>query len=315
MASALHVCGPPVGACSPPRPPALGLLALPARRRLDRSAPWPARRPSSSRCRRSGSTTTAPTPRCAGTRSPPQAYLTSPDRLFVRNHTATPTIDVASLPVAGLRRRPRPEPDRRPGAVSLSYDDLRALPVTRLTTVHECTGNGRSFFAAPAGADGGRARRGSSAPSVPSRGRACDCAPSSSGSGSTRLRSRSWPRVSTRSYVDAAGRLRTGPAAVPDQPRRWTTRCSSGAPTAATSCPTTGSPIRLVLPGWVGIGSIKWLRLAGGLHGRADLAVEHDLVPDDRRRLPGRQPAADGRTRCGRPSSWPGPPPWYADRS
>ncbi len=31
-------------------------------------------------------------------------------------------------------------------AVSLSLRDLQRLPRTRLTTVHECTGNGRSFY-------------------------------------------------------------------------------------------------------------------------------------------------------------------------
>ncbi len=35
--------------------------------------------------------------------------------------------------------------------MSLSYADLRRLPVTRVTATHECTGNGRSFFATQQG--------------------------------------------------------------------------------------------------------------------------------------------------------------------
>src|SRR4051794_12202424 len=80
----------------------------------------------------------------------PQTYLTSPERLFVRDHTATPTIDATTYRLrlfgdglAGGRTADQ--------AVSLSYADLRALPATRMTTVHECTGNGRSFFTSQQG--------------------------------------------------------------------------------------------------------------------------------------------------------------------
>ena len=72
-------------------------------------------------------------------------YLTPQPRLFVRNHTKTPTIDQHSYRLSifgdGLRR----ERDRSE-AVELSLRDLRRLRVTRTTTVHECTGNGRSFY-------------------------------------------------------------------------------------------------------------------------------------------------------------------------
>ena len=53
-----------------------------------------------------------------------------------------------------------------------------------------------------------------------------------------------------------------------------------------------GYPLRLVLPGWVGIGSIKWLGSLEVSTTELDLAVEHQVVPDDRRLLPRRQPAA-----------------------
>ena len=80
----------------------------------------------------------------------PKRFLTDQARLFVRNHTVTPTIDRDTwrLRVFGTGlSQPRAEAD----ALSLSYADLRRLPVTRLTATHECTGNGRSFFDLPAG--------------------------------------------------------------------------------------------------------------------------------------------------------------------
>jgi DMSO/TMAO reductase YedYZ molybdopterin-dependent catalytic subunit len=75
----------------------------------------------------------------------PRRHLTPQPRLFVRNHTLTPRIDPHTYRLSvfgdGLKR------DREPDeAVSLSLRDLRRLPVTHATTVHECTGNGRSFF-------------------------------------------------------------------------------------------------------------------------------------------------------------------------
>ena len=80
----------------------------------------------------------------------PRRYLTSQDRLFVRDHVATPTIDASTYRLQlfgdGLRR-----PRTADQALSLSYADVRALPRTRLTTVHECTGNGRSFFGSQQG--------------------------------------------------------------------------------------------------------------------------------------------------------------------
>src|SRR6478752_6255248 len=75
----------------------------------------------------------------------PKRFLTDQSRLFVRNHTLTPTIDRDTWQLRvfgdGLSES-RDEAD----AVSLSYADLRRLPVTRLTSTHECTGNGRSYF-------------------------------------------------------------------------------------------------------------------------------------------------------------------------
>ena len=80
----------------------------------------------------------------------PRHYLTRQGRLFVRNHTSTPLINRSSWRLRvfgdGLSTA-RPESD----ALSLSYRDLRALPHAVVESVHECTGNGRSFFASQQG--------------------------------------------------------------------------------------------------------------------------------------------------------------------
>ncbi len=69
--------------------------------------------------------------------------------------------------------------------------------------------------------------------------------------------------------------------------------------------PDHGFPLRLVVPGWVGIASIKWLGSLEVSTLAADLALEHEVVPDDRRRLARGQPAARRPTRCAAPGSSP----------
>ena len=65
---------------------------------------------------------------------------TPASRLFVRNHTETPLLDARTYRLLvhgdGLRTTARRLPGRPP-----------SLPVTRTTGAHECTGNGRSYFA------------------------------------------------------------------------------------------------------------------------------------------------------------------------
>jgi DMSO/TMAO reductase YedYZ molybdopterin-dependent catalytic subunit len=68
-----------------------------------------------------------------------QSWVT-PNRLFfVRNHFAEPTLDQASwqLRVEGLVSRP----------LRLSWEDLEALPQRSVFATVECAGNGRSFLA------------------------------------------------------------------------------------------------------------------------------------------------------------------------
>ena len=179
-----------------------------------------------------------------------QDYLTEPARLFVRNHTKTPVIDPATwrLDLFG---------DGVDKPTSLSLADLRKLPRTRTTATIECTGNGRSFF----GSQQGRPAAGT---------------PWKLGA----VGAVTWEGVRLAEVLDRAGLrpdavsiMATGldpsyvsggvdygavrrpfpvAKALDDALLAWGV---DGVPLL----PDHGAPVRLVLPGWVGIASIKWL--------------------------------------------------------
>ncbi|MGW2042171.1 sulfite oxidase [Streptomyces virginiae] len=71
--------------------------------------------------------------------------LTPVDRFFVRNHTSTPRID------AGAWRLKVWGDGLAGGPVEFSYDRLRALRAVERTLFIECAGNGRSFYSTQQG--------------------------------------------------------------------------------------------------------------------------------------------------------------------
>jgi DMSO/TMAO reductase YedYZ molybdopterin-dependent catalytic subunit len=71
-------------------------------------------------------------------------HLIPNERFFVRNHTRTPTIDARTW-----RLQVHGSGVRRP--LSLSYRDLERLPSKEIVAAVECAGNGRSFFASQQG--------------------------------------------------------------------------------------------------------------------------------------------------------------------
>ncbi|MFF8093328.1 sulfite oxidase [Streptomyces sp. NPDC016675] len=77
-------------------------------------------------------------------------HHTPNELFFVRNHTATPVLDAADWRLRlwgdGLRGKPA---EGRP--VEFGYDDLLALPSTTRTAFVECAGNGRSHYATQQG--------------------------------------------------------------------------------------------------------------------------------------------------------------------
>jgi DMSO/TMAO reductase YedYZ molybdopterin-dependent catalytic subunit len=77
-------------------------------------------------------------------------YHTPVDRFFVRNHTSTPVLDRDSwrLRLFGTGLRGRPTAD---APIELSFADLRRLPSETYSSFIECAGNGRSFYTSQQG--------------------------------------------------------------------------------------------------------------------------------------------------------------------
>ena len=118
--------------------------------------------------------------------------------------------------------------------------------------------------------------------------RACRCARCSSAPAS-----RAAPSTCCREGLDAGRRRRTGTCAGRCRSRKALDDVLLAYEmNGATLPPDHGFPVRLVVPGWVGIASIKWLGDHRGRRPPAPLALEHDVLPDDRAVLPARRAAA-----------------------
>lgn len=183
----------------------------------------------------------------------PHRYATPQSRLFVRNHTRTPQIDPASY-----RLRVVGDGLADPAGITLGLADLRRdFRTVEVTSVHECTGNGRSYFATQQGtrasgtqwtlgAVGTVTWQGVRLRDVLRRAGLRSDAVSVQGTGLD------------DEYVDKGenlGRVRRPfpiAKALDDALLAWG---ANGEPLL----PDHGYPLRLVLPGWVGIASIKWL--------------------------------------------------------
>src|SRR5262252_1274241 len=65
-------------------------------------------------------------------------YLTPIEHFFVRSHVYVPTVNITEwrLKVEGEVKNP----------LTLSMEDLKALPPVELIAVAECAGNGRAFY-------------------------------------------------------------------------------------------------------------------------------------------------------------------------
>ncbi|HXG04062.1 MAG TPA: sulfite oxidase [Candidatus Binatia bacterium] len=68
-----------------------------------------------------------------------RGYLTPASHFFIRNHTATPTLDLAAW-------RLRVEGNAVDRPLQLTFDDLLKLPSRSVICFVECAGNGRGFF-------------------------------------------------------------------------------------------------------------------------------------------------------------------------
>jgi len=181
-----------------------------------------------------------------------QRLLVRNERFFVRNHTATPRIDAATW-----RLRVFGSGLRDPGGVELSYDQLSRLETREITAAIECAGNGRRFFGD---------QQGTPAPGTQWRLGAIGLA--------------RWRGVPLSAVLERAG---VRPGAVDVMPEGLDNRVSAdGADQGHVRRPLPiakalddallafemngeelppdhGFPARIVVPGWIGVASIKWV--------------------------------------------------------
>lgn len=185
-----------------------------------------------------------------------QGYVTPADRFFVRNHVSTPLVDARTWRLklwgSGLRGGPALE---RP--VEFGYEDLLGMRAETLTAFIECTGNGRSFFGSqqgrPAagtpwklGAVGVAHWRGVRLSTVLER------------AGLTRRAVDLLPRGLDADFIDKGvnhGRVRRPLPVAKALKDVLLAYEMNGRPLG----PDHGFPVRLVVPSWAGIASIKWL--------------------------------------------------------
>ncbi|RAY13028.1 sulfite oxidase [Actinomadura craniellae] len=182
--------------------------------------------------------------------------LTPADRFFVRNHTSTPLIDARTWRLrlwgTGLHGAPAEE---RP--VEFSYEDLLGMRAETLTAFIECAGNGRSFYTT---------QQGQSVSGTPWKLGAIGVArwrgvPLATVLERARLRRNAvdvLPRGLDAAFVSGGvdlGRVRRPLPVAKALKDVLLAYEMNGRPLP----PDHGFPVRLVVPSWVGIASIKWL--------------------------------------------------------
>lgn len=180
--------------------------------------------------------------------------LTPNDLFFVRNHAPTPLIDPASysLTVGG------------PGAeaeVRLSLDYLRSLPRHTLISYLECAGNWRGFFQQVTGQTASGSQWGTGA---------VGCA-EWSGPRLADVLALAGVRDDALDVnvigLDEAEWARPMPLAKALDPNTILALTMNGEPLP----PDHGFPVRVIVPGWVGSSSVKWV-------GRIEVATEQVWV-------------------------------------
>lgn len=182
--------------------------------------------------------------------------LVPADRFFVRNHTQTPLLSAESwrLRLFGTGLRGAPTED---SPVEFSYQDLLDLPAETVTARIECAGNGRSFFTT---------QQNQTVAGTPwllgavgvARWRGVPLATLLERAGLRRSAVDVLPQGLDPDYV--TGGVNLGPVRRPLPLRKALKDVlvayeMNGEPLP----PDHGFPVRLVVPDWIGIASIKWL--------------------------------------------------------
>ncbi|MFA1547555.1 sulfite oxidase [Actinomadura chokoriensis] len=185
-----------------------------------------------------------------------QGLLTPADRFFVRNHGSTPLIDARTWRLglwgSGLHGSPSEQ-----SPVEFSYDDLLRLRAETITAFIECTGNGRSFYTSQQGQTVSGTPWKTGGVGV-ARWRGVRLSTVLRLAGITREAVDILPRGLDAEYVDKGenlGRVRRPLPVSKAMKDVLLAYEMNGAPLP----PDHGHPVRLVVPSWTGIASIKWL--------------------------------------------------------
>jgi DMSO/TMAO reductase YedYZ molybdopterin-dependent catalytic subunit len=187
---------------------------------------------------------------------PGLSYFIPNERFFIRDHTSTPLIDAKTWTLSlwgdGLRGSPT-----QSAPVTLNYHQLRSLPSVDIPAFVECAGNGRSFFASQQGTPAPGTQWGLGAIGV-ARWRGVPLAEVLERAGLVRGAVDVMPAGLDPDYV--TGGVDYGPVRRP-LPIAKAFRDAilayemNGQPLP----PDNGYPVRLIVPGWVGVSNIKWL--------------------------------------------------------
>ncbi|MER6113653.1 sulfite oxidase [Streptomyces hirsutus] len=183
-------------------------------------------------------------------------YHTPNELFFVRNHTATPVLDAQDwrLRLWGSGLRGAPGEDR---LVEFGYDDLRALPAVTRTVSVECAGNGRSHYTSQQGETVSGTAWGLGAIGV-ARWRGVRLADVLRRAGLSSSAVDVQPRGLDAEYVsggESLGRVRRPLPLAKALDDVLLAYEMNGEPVPYDH----GYPVRVLVPSWVGIASIKWV--------------------------------------------------------
>jgi DMSO/TMAO reductase YedYZ molybdopterin-dependent catalytic subunit len=185
-----------------------------------------------------------------------QGYLVPIDRFFVRDHTSTPLLDAGTwrLKVFGSGLRGSPTLDQ---AVEFSCRQLRRLPASTLTAFVECAGNGRSFFASQQNQSVSGTAWKLGAVGV-ARWRGVRLSTVLTAAGITGTAVDVMAQGLDPDYV--TGGVDLGPVRRPLPIRKALHDVLLAYEMNDEPLPPDhGFPVRLIVPGWIGVASIKWL--------------------------------------------------------